>query len=415
MDKNIDSNNSKGGKPSDDESPLSQTEYKLVPIEEVESINDEEVPIDFIAELRRLWDERFSILKVVISIIAIGCILYVFGEQNYSASITLMPESQSQESGTSRILQQYGGLIGVGGSGTGVSDAISVDLYPEIIVSTPFQVELVQESLNYSKYDTTVSIYTYYHQYREKPPFEKAGDFIWNMTIGLPGTLTQVFSSSGKNEAKDLEVDFEKYEDKDGPLNLDGKISKAINHINERISVQRQPQTGFVIINAEYTDPHATAGLVKAVKKLLTGYVTEYKTEKAKEDLAYIKEQYEIAKNRYESSQDSLAEFLDQNKNLATAQARNKEERLQSENNLRFQVYNSLAERLERAKLNVQEETPVFSTLEPVSIPGSPSSPDLFRIMLGSIFLGLFLGIIYIYIKRFIFYFINEFKTRSGI
>lgn len=391
------------------EGEVTLAEYKLVPAQEIESIEDEERPIDLIGEMKSLWRERATIFKVAGTVIGIGLIVFLFSERLYNSNITLMPEVQDPESASSQLLRQYGGMLGISGGVTNSSETISVDLYPEIVESTPYQLELIQEELYFAEYDTTVSLFTYYHEIREPPFFDRAGTFLWNMTFGLPGTIKGLFSS---NSSERPDVNFEAYKEKEGPFDLDGRISQVINFTSGLISVEQQPQTGFILISAELPDAVASAQLVKAVKKQLTEYVTEYRTEKVMADLKYIRVQYNTAKERFQQAQDSLASFRDRNMNLATARAQTQEQRLQAEYDLRFQVYNSLAQRLEQSKLKVQEETPVFSTLEPVKIPGAPSSPNATRILLGSIFLGLFLGVTFIYMRRFYNYLVHEFKSR---
>jgi len=376
----------------------------------VESIEGEEMPIDLIAELKNLWNERATILKVVGGVLAIGLFIYLFSQRYYSSDITLMPEVQSPESTASQLLRQYGGFLGIGGgTQTNYSETISVDLYPEIIVSTPFQLELIQEELYFAKHDTMVSLYTYYHDIRDVPFFEWAGEFLEDITFGLPGTIKRLFSSGSSERPP---VNFEAYEGREGPFDLDGRISQVISYTGDRISIQQEPQTGFVVIRAELPDPEASAQLVRVVKEKLTEYVTEYRTEKAMNDLEFVQRQYIEAKKRFQEAQDSLAAFRDRNRNLATAQARTQEQILEAEYDLRFDVYNSLAQRLEQSKMRVQEETPVFSMLEPVTISGSPSTPDPVVIFMGSVFLGFFFGVCYIYMRRFYYYFIREFESK---
>lgn len=356
-----------------------------------------------------MWDNLYTILTVAGIVFGIGLIIFLFSERLYDSSITLMPESQSQESSASQLLRRYGGYLGIGGRAETSGETISPDLYPEIIVSTPFLLELVQEDLHFSNHDTTVSLYTYYHELYEPPFFEQAGNFLWDITLGLPGTIKGLFSD---NTTPLPPVNFEAYEDREGPIDLDSRIGQVTNYVTDLISIQRQPQTGFVVINAQLRDPVASAELVKVVKEQVTKYVTEYRTEKAMSDLEFVRKQYQQAEKEFRVAQDSLANFRDRNRNLATAQAQTREQRLQAEYDLRFEVYNSIAQQLEQAKLKVQEQTPVFSTLEPVSISGSPDTPNAEVIFIGSIFLGIFFGVAYVYIRQFYFYLLPKFKSR---
>ena len=56
---------------------------------------------------------------------------------------------------------------------------------------------------------------------------------------------------------------------------------------------------------------------------------------------------------------------------------------------LTFNVYNTLAQKQEQDKLRVQEETPVYTIIEPASVPLKTSAPKKVLILIGCIFLDL--------------------------
>ena len=101
----------------------------------------------------------------------------------------------------------------------------------------------------------------------------------------------------------------------------------------------------------------------------LTEYLTEYRTEKVLRDLTFVEEQLATAEVRFEAAQLALAEFRDSNQGNLSARAQTDEQRLNSEYQIAFNLYNSLTQQYEEAKLKVQETTPVFKTLEPVQVP----------------------------------------------
>jgi uncharacterized protein involved in exopolysaccharide biosynthesis len=68
-------------------------------------------------------------------------------------------------------------------------------------------------------------------------------------------------------------------------------------------------------------------------------------------------------------------------------------ERLQGEYSIALNVYNELAKQLEQAKIQVKEETPVFSVLEPAMIPREKSKPKKPMIVAIWLFLGGILGV----------------------
>ena len=62
---------------------------------------------------------------------------------------------------------------------------------------------------------------------------------------------------------------------------------------------------------------------------------------------------------------------------------------LQSQYDLTFNLYNSLSQRQEQAKLNLQEETPVISVLQPVSVPLEDNTSGYFILVVFGIVGGI--------------------------
>ena len=72
-----------------------------------------------------------------------------------------------------------------------------------------------------------------------------------------------------------------------------------------------------------------------------------------------------------------------------------KEEQLQFEFNISFNIYNTLKQELEQATIQLKRETPVFTVMEKASIPLGPSKPNKPLIIVFSMFLGFFVGVLY--------------------
>lgn len=150
-------------------------------------------------------------------------------------------------------------------------------------------------------------------------------------------------------------------------------------------------------------DPNAAAQVAKTSIELIKEYVTQYRTRKAQEDLKFSQEQLVSAEERFREAQDRLAEFRDANINLSTARAQTQQQRLQSEYDLTFNVYSSMAQQVEQAKLKVQEQTPVVSVLQPVQVPVEDNTSGL-RVLLLSIITAIFISVsinIFLYLKEY--------------
>ena len=123
--------------------------------------------------------------------------------------------------------------------------------------------------------------------------------------------------------------------------------------------------------------------------------------EKAKKDLEFTEKVLKESRSAYYKAQQAYATFEDGNKNIISASYRTEQERLRNEMTLTFNVYNTLAQKLEQDKLRVQEQTPVYTIIEPATVPLKASSPKKLLILVAFIFLAFIGGCGYLIIKEY--------------
>ena len=101
----------------------------------------EEQEIDLIELAQKVWAERKMLYKVCGIAAVIGLIVGFSIPKEYSTEVTLAPESASKmNAGSMGALAAMAG-INLGGASAG-EDALSPELYPDIVKSTPFLLEL---------------------------------------------------------------------------------------------------------------------------------------------------------------------------------------------------------------------------------------------------------------------------------
>ncbi|MCD6184203.1 MAG: hypothetical protein J7K84_00200 [Deltaproteobacteria bacterium] len=171
--------------------------------------------------------------------------------------------------------------------------------------------------------------------------------------------------------------------------------------LEKKLTLDVNEKEGYITLTAKAPEAFAAAQMARKAQKLLQDKVTEYKIDKAKQNLAFVQELYKEKKSEFEQAQDRLARFRDRNLNLNSAMALTEQERLQSEYQLAFSVYTEVAKQLENAKIKVKEDTPVFSIIEPVSIPIEKSKPKKAMILIIWIFLGGLVGVGLIFGKNY--------------
>ena len=185
------------------------------------------------------------------------------------------------------------------------------------------------------------------------------------------------------------------------PFQLTHKQEYVLKNLRQRISVFIDKKTQIVTLNIEMQDPRISADVAHNIVTMLQSYITQYRTQKAKKDLDFTEKVLKESRNSYYKAKQAYAAFEDSNKNIISASYRIEQERLHNEMTLAFNVYNTLAQKLEQDKLRVQEQTPVFTIIEPASVPLKASSPKKMLILVAFVFLALTGGCGYLIIKKY--------------
>ncbi len=372
---------------------LSLEEYRLVPVEKFKEKQDKVNEIGLLELAKHIWESRRLIAKIIGGFIFIGLLVAFLSPVEYQTEATLMPEMPNQQGQVGSMLQKYGGLLGLSGSSFDFSQKSTIppQLYPRIVKSLPFQLQLLEQEVYFVSYDTTTTVFVFFNDIYTPSIFS----FIKKYTIGMSGKVKEWILDG--NKPPEFPSEFETND----ILHLTKEQMEVIENMWERIKVSLDEESGVITVSSEMPDPVAAAIVGNTAIKLLTEYLKEYHTQKAMVDLRFVQEQYDKARQRFQKTQLALAEFRDKNRNVATSKAQTELEQLQNERDLAFNVYNSLAQQLEQARITVQEQTPVFKTLQPVQVPIEKSWPLRKFILLISILLGLIVGIMYALAKVF--------------
>lgn len=330
----------------------------------------EEQEIDLIELAQKVWAERKLILKCCGVAAVIGIIVAFSIPREYSTSVTLAPESGSKNSGSMGALAAMAGINFGGSSG---EDALSPELYPNIVSSTPFLLELfdVQVEDVRSTYKTTVYSYLDEHQ---------RGTW-WGAIFAVPfkalGWTMSLFKD--KPAQGDAVLD---------PFRLSPAEAAIAKSLSDRVSVSADKKTGVTTITVTMQDPLISATLTDTVMVKLQDYIANYRTNKARHDLAFAEKLYQEAKEEYYNAQQKYARYMDGNQNVNRESSRTEQKRLDNEMSLAYGVYTQVAQQLQIAKAKVQEITPVYTVVQPATVPLRPSKPNKIMILIGFMFLA---------------------------
>jgi uncharacterized protein involved in exopolysaccharide biosynthesis len=345
---------------------------------DLEIIKDDE--IDLMALVLTIWRGRFLILKTIGIFIILGLFIAIFSPEEYSTTVKLIPESgQSTSLGSlSGLASQFG--IGSLSAASTDDESIPPEYYPAIVGSIPFMKQVMDAEVYIPDAGRKMTIFNYFSEYRKK----SVVSVVKKYSIGLPFTILQAIKGEkqlpvGSDEVKVYMLTKDEW--------------KVYELLQRLVRIDIDKETGIVSVSITMPEGQLVAQVGDLVTNLLSKYVLDYKTEKARSDLQFIEEQLTESEARFEQTQVALAKFRDANHGQMTELAQTNEQRLQSDYDLAFKIYSAMAQKRDEARIKLQEKTPVVKVLEPAIVPKEKSAPRRSVIMVLSVFLGGFVGI----------------------
>ena len=318
----------------------------------------EDEGIDVAALFARLWKRRSLIIKCCVAGVVLGLIVGFSIPKTYKAKAVFTPETQQRVgAGVSSIASMMG--VSLDNS----MDAIDVEMYPDVVGSTPFLYNLLdlQVRTKDGKIDTTLTEYILNHQ-------KKAW---WNHVMAAPFKLVALMMPD-KEEEEEQELVM---------TNLPKAERRVMKHLRKEINVLVDKKTGMTSMSIRMQDPYVAATVLEAVVENLKTYVSDYRTSKARQDVENLSVICEERRQDYYAAQQAYAKYTDANKNVVLNSTKAEAQRLQQEMNLAYQVYSQVATQLEGARIKVQQDKPVFAVLEPVTVPYKKLAPSKAKIL----------------------------------
>lgn len=345
----------------------------------------EKEEIDLIELLKKIKNSKKKILKTTLLFFFIGVFIAVFSNKEYTASTIILPQTSKGKS----ISGNLGGLAAMAGinlDNMASESGVSPSLYKKIINSISFKKELLNSKLTISGEVDKISYSDYYNTIYKLGLLE----VLQKYTVGLPLILIESLKSNGNGLNQKINNDF---------VSISEKEKNLIEKLNSQIGIEVNEKQGYVKIYATLPEPLAAAELTQAVGALLESYIISIKTEKAKEKLKFIESRFLERKNEFTIIQEDLALFVDKNQNINSEVVNIKLNQLKTNYELSSKVYMELAKQLEAQKIKVLEDTPVFSVLNPVTIPFQKAKPQRVIIIITWFGLGFFISLMFIIAK----------------
>jgi len=332
--------------------------------------------IDIMELLRKLLKEWKLILKWCGIAAVVGLIIGFSIPKQYTVTTKLAPEVVSKSGSSS--LSSLASMAGINLSNMQTSDAVYPELYPEIVSSTPFVVDMFSVPVEFKVKKDSVArtdIYTYINDYTKAP--------WWSYVTRAPFKALGWFMGLFREKVEEVEG----YSDIN-PSALTREQERTAKTLREWMNITVDKKTSVITASVSAQHPEVALSLSERLIDKLKDYVSSYRTEKSRKDLAYYQSLYDEAQQAYYAAQQKYARYVDANHGVVRQSVMTEQERLQNEMNLNYQLYNSCAQQLQMAKAKVQQETPVCVTIDPPTLPLKASKPSKMQLLVVFIFLG---------------------------
>lgn len=332
------------------------------------NMNNFKKPIDINKISKTIWSHRKT-YYYALPIVAIATYLLVCCvPRYYMSSVVLAPESSDNMSlgAFSSSLSS----LGLGSLGKlSNNDAISPDLYPDLLSSNDFVVQMFPIKVTNKNGEICTNYYDYLNTKQKEAWWNKIRGFIMELINPTPKTnfkgteKVNIFSMSKKQQ------------------DIAAKIKK-------NISCEIDQKTYAITISVKDQDPVICATIADSTRQYLQNFIIKYRTNKAQNDYSYYSKLCEEAKKEYEKARRKYAQFSDANMDVTIRSVSSKIDDLENEMQLKYNIYSSMNTQKQAALAKIQEKTPAFTTLQSATVPIKPAGPKRMLISLAMTFVA---------------------------
>lgn len=332
--------------------------------------------INILEVLHRIRQKKMTLLVSLAVTFIIACIIILPVPRYYNSSVELAPElglPNGSGSGLGAVASSLGFNMGQGN----LTDAIGPEIYPELLKSNNFMMQLINVKIKSQDGSITTTYYDYLLKHQKRNPIGE----IWS-------SITNVFKKK-KTAVKTNGINpFQLTEEQDG----------IFAKMKSNITCSVDKKTNLITINVEDQDPLIAGTMAEVVSEKLQDFITNYRTSKARKDVEYYQKLTDKARSVYEKARQLYSSYCDANMDVMLQSIKSKQEDLENDMQLKYNNYTQVNTQLLAAKAKVQERTPVVTVVKSASVPLRPSGPK--RVIFIAVMLLISLTLTTLYICR---------------
>lgn len=336
--------------------------------------------------LARFWKLFVAHRKtffIVWSVAAAWALMVGFSTpRTYMSEVKLAPESSQSALGG---LSSIGSMMGLKLGDMESSDAILPMLYPDVMESPDFLLDILNikvSTKNGKVKDVDYKTYLVKHTRAQW----------WN--AGMAWVVSKL--KPKKNEKSVIPV---KGSDEKQLIMLTADDGKLLENLSNSILCEVDKKTDVISIKVIDQDPLVAATLVDSISVRLQNFITDYRTKKARGEVRHLKELYDKAYADYQKAQKTYASFADSHTGVVLNEYKVKEEVLENDVQLKYNVFSQLTVQLKAAEAKVLQRTPVYTTIQAAMVPYRHMAPKKLVILLMYLTFATFGCFVWVYYK----------------
>lgn len=182
----------------------------------------------------------------------------------------------------------------------------------------------------------------------------------------------------------------------------DRRLEIAIEKLREKMTTGVGPETGVVNLGVTTKSAAVSRQIVDRMLELVNRFNVETRQTQAAAERRFLDDRVAQARRDLQAAEDSLRQFLERNRRYENSPAlRFEYERLQRRVRLQQEVYSTLAQSYEQAKIEEVRNTPVITLVDPPETPARPDRKSLLLVLLLGVLVGGTVGTAWAFGRQF--------------
>lgn len=347
--------------------------------------NNKNADFAVLAEAAQILNrKKKTYVKILVATFILSCVIILPQPRYYTCEVKLAPEwgTDVPAGGIGSLAASFGFDL----SSMQGSDAIYPMLYPELFESPEFLVPLFDVQVN----SIDGAIHTNYHDYLKTK--QKYSPLTYPLRKTLSFVKKMFEGKSVRNAAGTGTVD---------PFYLSKKDYRVMKMIANKVRCLVDKKNNVVSIIVKDQDALISATMADSIREHLQNFIIEYRTRKARQDVAYYQTLRDSAFCEYREATAAYSAYCDTHQNAILQAALSERDQLENDMEMKLSKYQTISGQLENAKAKVQEQTPAFTVIKSPTVPVKPAGPKR-MIFVAAMLVMATLGTTMWYLRRLI-------------